>query len=292
VTRSLALALVVLLALACGGERADLAWVAEVDGRRVTLDTLKEALGVAWDEASEEEKEALLVQELERLIGEQLVLNRADELGVEVGDEEVDAFIRRLGGAEDKPIDSELRQDVRKEMVMDRTAVVELAPRLQITESTLALHFADQRDRYATAARVQVRQVVVEDDVKARRLLGEIRGGEDFETLAREHSLGPESRQGGLLPPFSRGELPEAFDSAFDLEPGELSDVVESPYGYHIFRVERKIAAKEPTLDEMREKIRMELERERFISLREDWLRDLRRKGAIRVNDPLLESLQ
>ena len=127
--------------------------------------------------------------------------------------------------------------------------------------------------------------------MKARRLVGEIRGGADLEALAREHSLGPEARQGGLLPPFAEGELPEAFDVAFKLEPGKVSDVIESPYGYHIFRVEHKIPAREPTLDDVRVQIRVELERERFIALREEWLRDLRRKAAIRINDPVLESL-
>ncbi len=275
----------------CSLEPREPEWVADVDGRRITLEALRDALGPTWEEGSAEERETLLTHELDRLIGHQLVLNRAEELGVDVGDEEVEALLTRLSGEQTRSVNAGLRQDLRREMVMDRTAVVELAPRLQISESTLALHFAEKSEDYATPPRVQVRQIVVEDGVKARRLVGEIRGGADLEALAREHSLGPEARQGGLLPAFAEGELPEAFDVAFKLEPGKISDVIESPYGYHIFRVEHRIPAREPTLDEVRGQIRVELERERFIALREEWLRDLRRKAAIRINDPVLESL-
>ncbi len=276
----------------CSLETTEPDWVADVDGRRITLEALRDPLGPTWEEGSAEDRETLLTHELDRLIGHQLVLNRAEELGVDVGDEEVEALLTRLSGEQTRSVNAGLRQDLRREMVMDRTAVVELAPRLQISESTLALHFAEKSEDYATAPRVQVRQIVVEDGVKARRLVGEIRGGADLEALAREHSLGPEARQGGLLPPFAEGELPEAFDVAFKLEPGKISDVIESPYGYHIFRVEHKIPAREPTLDDVRVQIRVELERERFIALREEWLRDLRRKAAIRINDPVLESLR
>ncbi len=288
---TLGVALAGLLAAGCGPTGADRAWVAEVDGKRVSLEALEEALGAPWKEASPDDRERILVEELERLIGERLVLNRAEDLGIRVDDEEVDAFLGRLLGEDGPTIDPDLHGDVKREMVMDRTAVVELASRLEIPESALALHFAEEHDRYATGPRVQVRQIVVEDAVKARRLLGEIRASADFEALAREHSLGPEARQGGLLPPFAKGELPEAFDRAFELEPGKISDVVESPYGYHIFRVERRIPANEPTLNEVRAQIRAELERERFVALREEWLRNLRRKGEIRINDSVLESL-
>ena len=73
---------------------------------------------------------------------------------------------------------------------------------------------------------------------------------------------------------------------------GKLSDVIESPYGFHVFRLERKIPASEPTLDDAREQIRAELQEGRLEELRRPWLRELRAQATIRVNEPLLGTLE
>jgi peptidyl-prolyl cis-trans isomerase SurA len=76
---------------------------------------------------------------------------------------------------------------------------------------------------------------------QADSLLALLRHGADFATLARRHSDDPGSReQGGDLNWFRRGMMVRAFeDVAFRLRPGQISDVVETPFGYHIIQVER-----------------------------------------------------
>lgn len=75
---------------------------------------------------------------------------------------------------------------------------------------------------------------------QAEALLAELRGGADFGELARQNSDDKTSaRQGGILPQLvTRGRLVKPFeDAAFALEPGALSDVVETQYGYHIVKL-------------------------------------------------------
>jgi parvulin-like peptidyl-prolyl isomerase len=266
--------------------------VAEVDGKPIPAETLAEAVGPAADGVSLEEREASLLRELERLLREQVVLNRGEELGMEVTDEEVDAFLRRLLGEERDPVDPSFREEVRREMLIDRTSVLELAPQLDIPQSAVAVHFAEHRSRYQVPPRAEARHIVVASAEKAGLILEELRAGADFEELARTTSLGPEAKSGGLLPPFQRGELPEAFDKAFELMPGKVSAVIQSPFGYHIFQLVREIPAHEPTLEEVSEEIRSELRETRFVSLRDEWLKELRRKARIRINEPVLESLR
>jgi len=76
---------------------------------------------------------------------------------------------------------------------------------------------------------------------RAREVLAKARAGESFESLARNYSQCPSAEAGGDLGFFSRGEMVPEFERAvFALEPGEISDVVETMYGYHVIRCEQR----------------------------------------------------
>lgn len=78
-----------------------------------------------------------------------------------------------------------------------------------------------------------VRHLVTGDERSAQRLRTRIRA-HNFAKLAKEHSMGPEAKDGGLLPPFARGELPQLFNVAFQMKKGQISPVIKSTYGFHI----------------------------------------------------------
>jgi parvulin-like peptidyl-prolyl isomerase len=181
---------------------------------------------------------------------------------------------------------------MRREMLMDRVALIDLGDKLELPESALLLHFEEHRAEFAEPERVEIRQIVVEDRARAEDLRAQALAGADFAQLASEHSNAPEAAEGGWLPPFARGELPEVFDRAFELAPGQISEVIESPYGFHVFRVEARHQPREPEFDDVRERIALELERQRMEDLRRDWLRDLRRSADIQVDERLLEALK
>jgi len=91
-----------------------------------------------------------------------------------------------------------------------------------------------------SAEQVHARHILVESEQEAQELLSLLQGGADFAELAREHSLDPSNKEsGGDLGFFPRGTLivPEIEDVAFSLEVGQISDVIQSPMGYHIVQV-------------------------------------------------------
>jgi parvulin-like peptidyl-prolyl isomerase len=177
-------------------------------------------------------------------------------------------------------------------MLLDRTALMDLGDRVPVPESTAVLYFEEHRERFRQPERIQVRQIVVEERAKAEQLRERLDRGEDFATLAGDYSLAPEANSGGLLQPFARGDMPEEFDEAFALAPGEVSKVIESPFGFHLFKLEDRQSPRDPEFAEVREAIMLELEQDRLDELRREWLRGLQREAEIRVDERLVETLR
>ena len=92
--------------------------------------------------------------------------------------------------------------------------------------------------------------------LKAEEILKLAQAGDDFSTLAKEYSEGPSGPSGGDLGLFSRGQMIKPFeDAVFSLQPGEISDIVKTDFGYHIILLEEIQEARVRLLEEVREEI-------------------------------------
>ena len=282
--------LVCWLGVSCGPGAAD-ERVAEVDGQAVPLAELRRVVEARLESDPNALLADVLTEELDRLVDRAVALNRANQLGIVVSDQDVEERLRLIHG-DDFTGDPAYREDVRRELRIERAAVQELAPQLAIPESAIADFFERHRSEYGRAERVRIRQIVVEEEERAQKLRQQLLEGADFATLAASESLAPEAKEGGMLPPFARGELPEVFDQAFALEPGKVSAVMESPHGYHIFLLVERLPPHRPELAEVREELVVQLAHERLEELRPQWLRDLRRQAEITVNERVLESFE
>lgn len=127
---------------------------------------------------------------------------------------------------------------------------------------------------------------------KRRKLAEDVRrraaAGADFAALARQYSEDPSSReQGGSLGTFARNSHTSGFDdAAFALQPGQLSAVVQTEYGFHVIKVTSREAARAQTLAEATPEIRRLLMAEREAAKLTESLRELRRKARVRLNEP------
>jgi parvulin-like peptidyl-prolyl isomerase len=137
---------------------------------------------------------------------------------------------------------------------------------------------------------VKARQIVVADGEEAIQILKRLKKGENFEKLAKEKSLGPEKVQGGDLGYFSQGEKPTEFDSVFTMEVGAISEVIKSPYGYHIFKLEEKTQPRPIPFEEAKSEILQELGRKKGEENYQKWLKDLKGKAKVRINKKWLKS--
>jgi parvulin-like peptidyl-prolyl isomerase len=160
----------------------------------------------------------------------------------------------------------------------------------KIDEKEGLRYYEDHRSLFQIGQKVRVRQIVVADGEEAIQILKRLKKGESFEKVAMGKSLGPEKVQGGDLGYFSQGEKPAEFDCVFNMEVGAVSEVVKSPYGYHIFKLEEKAEPRQIPFEEAKSGILQELGRKRGEEKYEKWMKDVRGKAKVKINKKWLRS--
>ncbi|MGB9629491.1 MAG: peptidylprolyl isomerase, partial [Thermodesulfobacteriota bacterium] len=160
----------------------------------------------------------------------------------------------------------------------------------EIEEAEVRRYYETHRSLFQIPRRVRARQIVVADGEEAIQILRRLKKGENFEKLAKEKSLGPERVQGGDLGYFSQGERPSEFDPLFSMEVGAISEVIKSPYGYHIFKLEEKSEPREIPFEEARGTILKELRKKRGEEEFQKWLKGLKGRAKLRISKKWLRS--
>jgi peptidyl-prolyl cis-trans isomerase D len=149
-----------------------------------------------------------------------------------------------------------------------------LRAKASVTGQQIERYYNDNIQQYSTPEQVRASHILIkttgkaeEDDAakkKAEDLLAQIKKGADFAELARKNSQDEGSAvKGGDLDFFPRGQMVAEFDKvAFELQPGQVSDLVKSQFGYHIIKVTDKRPATTKTLAEVRGQIEDQLKSE------------------------------
>lgn len=139
-------------------------------------------------------------------------------------------------------------------------------PSAEAIDKHIRTIYKAEPERFTIPAEVHARHILITgtDDAarsKAEKILADLRAGADFEQLAREHSADPGSAaKGGDLGFFPKGKMVSAFEkAAFALKKtGELSPVVQTPFGFHIIRLEGRKPATVKPFDEVKDELRAE----------------------------------
>jgi parvulin-like peptidyl-prolyl isomerase len=154
----------------------------------------------------------------------------------------------------------------------------------KIDEREALQYYEDHRSSFQIDQKVRARQIVVADGEEAIQILKRLKKGEAFEKVAKEKSLGPEKVQGGDLGYFSPGEKPTEFNHVFNMEVGTVSEVIKSPYGYHIFKLEEKIEPRQVPFAEARLGILQALGQKKSEENYQKWFKSLKEKARVKIN--------
>jgi peptidyl-prolyl cis-trans isomerase C len=154
-----------------------------------------------------------------------------------------------------------------------------------VTEADAKKVYEEKIGQAKPEQEIHARHILVETEDEAKEVAERLKKGEDFATLANEKSKDP-GTEGGDLGFFTRGRMVKPFeDAAFALDVGEVSEPVETPFGWHIIKVEEKRDQPLPSFDQVKEIIIAQLLQKKA----QDVVTDLRKAAKIEVVDPELK---
>jgi peptidyl-prolyl cis-trans isomerase C len=146
-----------------------------------------------------------------------------------------------------------LRADIRNDLAITKMMEAELASAPAIGDDEIKAFYDKNPDEFSgvRASHILIRPQGFDEDSKkqaratAEDLLKQVRGGADFADLAKKHSADGSAQQGGDLGFFTKSSMVKPYaDAAFALQPGPVSEVVETQFGFHIIKLaERKDVA-------------------------------------------------
>ncbi|ORC35593.1 hypothetical protein B4O97_08080 [Marispirochaeta aestuarii] len=306
------------LAVASGGA------VASVNGEVITEDAFnaqienlrKSYRAQRGSDIPAQELDKLKKQVVQAMITKNVLLQNFRELGFSVDPDRVDREIQNVKdnyGSEaefeksmaDQGYDMErLRKEITQslQVFMVQQHVVE---DVEVTDEEMRRAYNSNVDQIAQPETVRARHILVsleegateEDKAAAREKIEaiqeELAAGADFAELAKEKSEGPSSKNGGDLGYFSADKMVPSFsDAAFALQPGEVSGIVETRFGYHIIKLEDRKDAWLPSFDEVKEHLRPQLEQQKAQMVFQEYVQQLQGKAEIEILRPDLKPEQ
>jgi hypothetical protein len=154
---------------------------------------------------------------------------------------------------------------------------------ISVTEDEVAAHYRDHAEAFRAPEVITLRQILLSSESEARDVRRRLaKDPKSFELLAQSRSHSPEASKGGLMGTFRRGELPSELEAAaFALPVSGVSDVVPSPLGFHVLRVEARQSARERTLEECHDEIRALLIRQKSDQATRQFVRGLLARAKV-----------
>ncbi len=188
----------------------------------------------------------------------------------------------------------ELEELIRRDLIIANLVDKEIAPKITVSEADAKKFYDENPDKFKQGEKVRASHILCGVDPKAtdadkkkakekaEALLKEIKAGKDFAELAKNNSTCPSKAQGGDLGFFGKGQMVPAFENAaFALKPGEVSDVVETQFGYHIIKVTERKEAGITKFDEVKDRIQAYLKNMKVQKAVTDYIAQLKEKAKI-----------
>lgn len=232
---------------------------------------------------------------LTKLIERRLQLQEAKATKVEVSDLEVQQALEQMK-RQDKSFDPTNPHDVRElrdQLILMRIADQHIRGNITVGDSELKRYYQEHREQFALPEEYQLSQIIIKPSssdgladalAKARQAMDDLKRGEKFEDVALQYSDGANSLRGGRLGFVRQGELWPVIEQAVSrLVPGGISDLLESPEGVHIIRLDDKKPKQFRPYEDVRREVQELVYQQKSEDMYQSWLVDLKNKAYIEI---------
>lgn len=247
---------------------------------------------------------------LNALVDRKLIHQKIRELNIVIGEEEVRQSIEEIkkqnGLSQEALVSALLTQgltfdqykaQMKEQLERMRLMSQEVKSKIQVSDREMLEYYDANRALFTEESTYRARHIFLKvvknasnEQIKkvmekAANVMAEARSGSDFTELARKYSDDPAAaKDGGDLGSFKKGDmLPEIESAVITMKPGEISDLVVTPAGFHIIKLEEKSAGSVKPFDSVKGSIEETLYRKKSEERFNQWSEELRKGAAVEI---------
>jgi len=194
---------------------------------------------------------------------------------------------KKKGLDKNKEIQAKI-EDVRRAILIEALLEEELRGRIEVSEEEIQRYYKENQTLFMEPQEVKIRHIVVNTEPALKEVVKKLSQGESFEKLASTYNIG----KGGDLGYIRRGQLASPFaqfeEVAFSLRKrGEISEVINTPHGYHIIRLEDMRGSTLRPLNQVKERIRFFLQPKKKQDAYLEYVKEAKSKANVLFNEKL-----
>lgn len=250
---------------------------------------------------------------LDRLVEKRLIEQKIRELNIKVSEEEIRQAIEDVKKQNNMPSQETLvaalanqglsfdqyRSQLQEQLEKLKLVSMEVRAKIHVSETEMREYYDANHAKYTEDESYRARHIFFKtgekspaEEIKrtmttALMVLAEAKSGKDFAELARNYSEDPAARKdGGDLGTFKKGDMQAELESTIlAMKPGEVSELVYTPVGFHIIKLEEKISGKLKPFEGLKAEIEEAIYRKKSEERFSQWAKDLRAKASVELKE-------
>ena len=285
--------------------------VLTVNGEKITAKQFDKVLNAKkqlfrvqnFEELKTEELVWIKTRGLNEIIRNTLIAQEIAKENISIEQNVLESNLRKaregyLEGAFEKTLDLEgisiadWEKSIEKKLLTNELIHQQVNSKVSLSDKELRDYYDKNHNEFHKKEQVKALHIMVESEEEIREIQKELRSKQKtFPALAMEYSLGPEGAQGGDLGYFEAGQMPEEFDDVFKLKINKVSDIIKTPYGFHLLKVVDKIEERKMDFEESKsrvEKILLEYLQDQAFK---KWFLKLKQNAEIEIEYESLEKI-
>jgi len=263
--------------------------VLEINQMKFTNDDFKLFLQIHYGDTSTKKEgesgksiERILSRLFDSFIEHKTILYIANQYNIPIDSDELNQYIEGLNIPEGNLDKASIIEAIQVQKFLYN----QVYDAIGVSDKEIRDYYNQNLEEFRKKPEVFLYQILTKDKETALRIRGRLDNNpQQFEEIARKESISIEAPKGGLMGYFEEGTLPKDMEQVvFSLQPNSISPVVESSYGFHIFKVTQKKRGRLLYIDKVKDEIKQKLTAKKLRAAYEEFLAKASQDLAIKAN--------